>query len=790
MKNKKFYMIFFVLVIFSGILLSKELPKKSPFKVTGTVVNAKGRAIQDVSVVIPELNVSTKTNSQGIFTFTSETKPQLRISVKVFKEGFMPYSKKLYLREKRSKRYRARRKDGSVSDSERQFNLGVIELSTYLMEEVVVTGTATPKLYSETSVKTFVASSDALEKQSARNLADSLDLVTGVRVESNCQNCNFTQVRINGMEGKYTQILMDGMPMFSALAGVYGLEQMPSNMIEKLEVVKGGGSSLYGGNAIAGVVNMVLKEPDYSGGTININQFLVDGDRRDSRVSLNYDYVSKDSKSKASFFGNYEDKQAVDLDGDGFSNITGTKNSAFGINFSQTFDNLDAKLKLNFSSINEDRRGGDMRTVNGKNMLDVPEHWANLAEALRTHRTDVGMGWEQMFGTKVMFKFSSAYSYTRRNSYYGVKENIDDEKGPEAYGLTTNPVFFNNISFDIMGLKNHYIIVGASYKSDGLKDTNVHYERATDETYKEFGAFLQDEISLFKNKLNLLLGVRVDKHSELDDAIFSPRASIAYNGLKNLTLRTTVSTGYRAPQVFDEDLHIELVGGTGKIIQNGKNLKEERSWSVTAGIDYGIAMKNKAMSLSLGAFYNKVDDAFASDKIIGKTKEAIICERYNSSGAKVYGLELEAGYKVAGIFEFSAGWTVQKSKYMEPEGDFNSKNMLRTPDVYGFFRLSLNMIRDLNFDFNLNYTGKMYVPHFAGYIADDVLERSEDFWVFDAAINKKIRLNQRNIEVKLGVKNLFDKRQKDLDKGLLADASYIYGPRYPRTVYLRLKYSF
>ncbi len=789
MRNKRFYIIFLILIIFAVGLFSEELSKKSPFKVSGTVVDAKGRAIEGVSVVIPELNVSTKTNTQGIFSFATNTKPQMRVSVKIFKEGFMPYSRKLYLKEKRDKRSLAHKTGSDGEQKERLFNLGVIELSKFLLEEVVVTGTATPKLYSETSVKTFVANSDTLEKQSARNLADSLDLVTGVRVENNCQNCNFTQVRINGMEGKYTQVLMDGMPMFSALAGVYGLEQMPSNMIEKLEVVKGGGSSLYGGNAIAGVVNMVLKEPDYSGGTINFNQFLVDGDRSDSRLSLNYDYVSKDSKSKASLFGNYEKKEAVDVNGDDFSDIGGTENLAFGVNFAQTFDDLDAKLKLNFSAVSEDRRGGDMREINGKSMLDVPEHLSALAEATRTRRIDMGLGWEQMFGTKVMLKFSSAYSYTKRNSYYGAKENIDDKRAPDAYGLTTNPLFYNNVSLDIMGLKNHYIIVGASYKTDGLKDTNVHYDKATDETYKEFGFFLQDEISLFDNNLNLLLGVRADKHSELDDAIFSPRASIAYKGLKNFTLRTTISTGYRAPQVFDEDLHITQVGGEGMIIVNGDDLKEERSWSVTAGIDYGLAMKNKAISLSLGAFYNKVNDAF-DIREIGMKQNALLYERYNTSGAKVYGVEFETAYKVAGLFEFSSGWTVQESRYIEPEGDFDSKNILRTPDVYGFFRLSLNMIRDLSFDFNLNYTGKMYVPHYAGYIPDDVLEKSKDFWVFDATINKTIRLNQRMIDVKLGVKNIFNEYQNDLDEGLYRDAGYVYGPRYPRTIYLTFKYSF
>ena len=129
------------------------------------------------------------------------------------------------------------------------------------MGAVVITGTGTPEIYEDTPVKTVVIPHRLIEKKHSVNLAEALSFTTGVRVENDCQNCNFSQVRILGLDGKYSQILIDGDPVVSSLAGVYGLEQIPAEMIDQIEVVKGGGSSLYGGGAVAGVINLITRRP-------------------------------------------------------------------------------------------------------------------------------------------------------------------------------------------------------------------------------------------------------------------------------------------------------------------------------------------------------------------------------------------------------------------------------------------------------------------------------------------------------------------------------------------------
>ena len=110
-------------------------------------------------------------------------------------------------------------------------------------------------------VRTEVVSREFVEQIGARTLADAVEYTTGVRVENNCQNCNFSQVRLLGLEGPYTQILMDGQPTLSSLAQVYGLEQIPARLIDRVEVTKGGGTALLGPGSVGGVINVVTREP-------------------------------------------------------------------------------------------------------------------------------------------------------------------------------------------------------------------------------------------------------------------------------------------------------------------------------------------------------------------------------------------------------------------------------------------------------------------------------------------------------------------------------------------------
>ena len=210
------------------------------------------------------------------------------------------------------------------------------------------------------------------ENTNSTTLAQGLNFQPGVRVESNCQNCGFQQVRINGLDGPYTQILLDSRPIFSALSGVYGIEQIPASMIERVEVMRGGGSALFGSSAIAGTINIITKEPIRNSGMLSHTiTGIGDGDAFDNSTALNASLVTDDQRAGLYIFGQNRHRSAYDHDGDGYSEIPKIHGQTVGFrSFLKT--STYSKLTFEYHHMEEFRRGGDM--------LNRPPHEANVAE--------------------------------------------------------------------------------------------------------------------------------------------------------------------------------------------------------------------------------------------------------------------------------------------------------------------------------------------------------------------------------------------------------------------------
>jgi outer membrane receptor for ferrienterochelin and colicins len=723
---------------------------------SGFVLTEEGAPVEAVEITVKGLSEQARTDANGYFDLHLVPRSE-RVSLTLYKHGFMPLQI-----------------DRISVDRAGKVDLKLIRLHGSPLEEMVITGTMTPKKYREVAVKTHVTSAATIERKGAESLADSLDLTTGVRVEDNCQNCAFTQVRINGMEGKYAQILINGRPTVSSLAGVYLLEQLPANMIEKLEVVKGGGSSLYGGNAVAGVINLITKEPLTPQNQISLQGTTIKG-ILSSKTSFNYNHLSKDRQTRSTIFINHQQRNPVDLNGDNFSDLGKINNFSGGASLVKDFSEIAGRLTLDFASHNEDRRGG--------NKLDQPEHFADVAESARTRRLDFSANWEQTFGKTLILKANTAFSLTKRNTYYGANQD------PNAYGESENPLFYADIKADLLSVENHVLTLGVSWQQETLKDIIPAYNHIVDDLYSDVGIFVQDEWDLGKS-WSVLGGVRFDKHSNLDLGIWSPRASLIFKGIRNLSVRGTFSTGFRAPQVFDEDLHITIVNGEPSFVINDANLRHESSRSWTFGLDYGVQVRAMLVSVSAGLFTTRVRDAFAMD-LLDEDDGTHTYRRINSSGLEVEGVEVELGLNFAQRFTFNAGWTFQRSRYDEPETDFSSRNVFKTPDIYGFFRLGWVPLKGMDIGVDLNYTGPMWVPHYAGYIDEDRLEHTPSFWKVDLTARQKFAIgDQGGITLGLTLENAFNQFQNDLDMGAGRDAGYMYGPRFPRTFRFSLMYDF
>lgn len=632
-----------------------------------------------------------------------------------------------------------------------------------------------------------VIDSKLFKTTNAVNLAQGLNFQPGVRVETNCQNCGFQQVRINGLDGPYTQILIDSRPIFSALSGVYGLEQIPANMIDRVEVMRGGGSALFGSSAIAGTINIITKEPLRNSGELTHTISSIGGSSAfDNNTTLNASLVTDNSKAGMYIFGQNRHRSGYDHDGDGYTELPKLKNQTVGFR-SYLKTSTYSKLTFEYHHMNEYRRGG--------NLLDRPPHEADIAEQLE-HSIDGGGLKFDLFSSDYKHRlsvFTSAQN-TDRDSYYGTTQD------PNAYGKTTDLTFMAGTqyaySFDKFLFMPSDLTAGLEYNYDHLKDEMIGYNRYTNQKVHIESLFLQNE---WKNKMwSFLIGARMDKHNMIDNVIFSPRANVRFNPTEDINIRASYSSGFRAPQAFDEDMHISAVGGEIAMIQRAKDLKEEKSQSLSTSVDFYHRFKNGIQTnFLIEGFYTSLSDVFVLEDI-GKDEQGnIIKERRNGSGAKVMGLTLEGKSVLSSWLSLQAGVTLQRSRYNEPEKWSDNENvpterkMFRTPNTYGYFTSTLTPLKHFTAALSGTYTGSMLVQHLAGYIPMDKAVKTPDFFdmniklTYDFHIYKDI-----NLEVNAGVQNIFEAYQSDFDQGRKRDSAYIYGPAAPRSYFAGVKISY
>jgi len=773
---------------------------QEPEPYEGLVLDPNGLPIRGAAVLIPELNLETTSGRGGVLTLQA---PPGIYRVIVRARGFEPLDETLELDE---------------AAAATGFELMV----EYQIEDVVVTGTRTERLVEQAPVKTQVIDRKEIERKQADNLADALDNTTGVRTEMNCQNCGFTQIRLNGLEGQYTQILIDGKPVVSSLAAVYLAEQIPEEMIERVEVVKGGGSALYGGNAVGGVVNIVTRKPSHNFGSVMFRGGgLGTGTGETSpeyRISANDGVVSKDEAMALHVFAGMFRRNEWDANNDGFSEIGRVRQVEGGA--AAYLELLPrTELQLKFHVLREQRRGGDM--------IDKPEHDVGIAESINTTRLGFDTRWKHWVTGDINYELGYGLAFTKRNSYYGGGGDVDpwgllpadykdftDESwatfleamegkrtAMNAYGQTTNFVHaadaYYNHHFE--GLGDHILTVGAQFQGDDLEDEFPGYDRHIDEFYWDIAGILQHNW-IWADWGEWVIGLRVDKHSELDQPVFNPRVALKFAPLDWLKLRTSFSTGFRAPQVFDEDLHITIMGGEGQIIENAPGLSAEKSYSLSQQ----IAMNGEVgggwkLNGSLNGFYTIITDRFVLDlQDDPATVGQLEFTRVNSGKAHVYGGELEFGTDFKDIWGLKLGLTLEGTKNSEADPDFGSKELFRTPVVYGFLTTFVQPVKGLEIATSLDITGPMKVPHYEGNVPHDAggepipqLEESPWFFDWDASIAYRWNLSE-NLYLKLfaGVKNILNSYQKDLDIGPGRDAAYVYGPRQPRTAYGGIKGGF
>lgn len=650
------------------------------------------------------------------------------------------------------------------------------------MDAVVVSATRNETNKKSTATIVNVASAKLFENTASSNLAESMRFQPGLRIENTCGNCGAVQLRINGLDGQYSQVLLDSKPIFSSLAGVYGIEQLPVAMIERVEVIRGGGSALFGSNAIGGVVNIITKEPLRNTLTLTHTSNIMDSGDTEFNTSLNGSFVSDDSRAGVYIFGMVKDRDAYDRNDDGFTDITMMKSETIGFRgYYKT--STHSKLTAEYHHISEARRGGDN--------IDLPPHMAEIAEDVK-HKINGGSLDFRYLSPDYRHSLNiySSMQGIARDSYYGTG------KDPNAYGQTKDFTIVAgaqyNYRFDKCLFMPSLFTVGFEYSYNDLDDHSIGFDRSIEQSVRTAGLFLQNEWQ--SEKLNFVIGGRLDKHNMMEHIIFSPRANLRYSPHKDIGLRLSYSSGYRAPQAFDEDLHIDAVNNQSSIIVLDPDLKPEYSHSFSASADLYHNFGQLQANLLVEGFYTILDDVFALARTGENEAGYIIQTRYNASGAKVRGLTAELKLGIPDIFEVQMGYTFQRSRYNQPEvwaDDVEGeRRMFRTPDHYGYINAIGYITEQLRASLFGTYTGSMLAQHNAGWIEHNRTEQTPSFWDFGLRLAYRFQLSQTiALEINGGVKNIFDSFQNDIDFGPNRDSVYTYGPTMPRTYFLGLTFS-
>lgn len=750
-----------------AILLVAASPAAAePCLATGNVVAKGGNPVKNALVVTEPGMLSTRTDARGEYCL--EQLPAEAFRLRVIAEGFTEVI--------------SERLDVDADSLRREEPLVTFDahLEPGMREEVVVTGTRRARKLADSPVRVEVISRDELESVEARTVADAVEVAPGVRVESNCQNCNFSQVRMLGLEGAYSQILVDGQPMYSSLASVYGIEQIPARFVERLEVVKGGGSALYGPGAVAGVINVIPRDPERTGGTGGARVSWLDGN---PNTSLNgaFDWVSPSSDTLFTVYGQEDDIEPYDRTGDGYSELGLFELSSYGARFVQYMSDRDVKLSLDLARIEENRRGG--------NAFDRPVDEADIAEAVQAERTSLSARLQHRLSPRLDYEITASHVETERDSYYGAGQD------PNAFGFSENPL----TNFDARmtrTLRDGALTWGAGYTRDTLRDSQPAYDRFIDETYTNVGVFGQIEHRL-GDRWEIVGGTRIDDSSEIDGLIASPRLAVLYEPGPYVRLRASVASGFRTPQIFDEDLHIAQVNGEGFVLRNDPALEEETSLSTMLGIEWMPKIGTGMGRLEANVFRTSIHDTFnVIERDDPSTTEQIEAVRINAGGGEVYGLELNGSLQLSRV-TFGGGIVWQRALFDEEQVIFEdtpgavTREFLRTPELYGTLQATIDVAARTTLGVGARYTGPMKAAHAAGFIAEDRIETTPSFVVLDTRVAHTFSIGgSMPLEIAVGVKNLTDAYQDDLDQGPDRDAAYVYGPRLPRQFYTSLRLDF
>ena len=648
------------------------------------------------------------------------------------------------------------------------------------LEEVVISGTMKPVLRSESLVPVEVYTPTFLKKNPTSNVFEALQIVNGVRPQVNCSVCNTGDIHINGLEGPYTFVLIDGMPIVSGLSTVYGLSGIPNSLIERVEVVKGPASSLYGSEAVGGLINIITKNPKKAP-LFSADVFGTSWGEVNTDLGLSTKVGEKAHLLLGVNYFNYSNP--IDKNNDNFTDLT--LQDRISVFQKWNFNRKSNKIfTLAGRYFYEDRWGGELnwnRKYRGGDEV--------YGESIYTNRFELMGNYELPISEKMFFSFS--YANHDQNSAYG-----------DNFYLAKQQVGFGQLTWD-KKIENHDLLFGAAFRYTSYDD-NTPATNDKDIT-KMPGVFIQDEIS-FNNKHSILLGARYDYNNN-HGSIFTPRFAYRYKANSGDVIRLNAGTGFRVVNLFTEE-HAALSGAREVIVL--EDLKPEKSYNVNLSYLKQWYFGSNVLQLEASSWYTYFTNAILPD--YDTNPNEIIYSNLDGYAVSK-GLSANVDLILGNGLKFLVGATFMDVSKVE---DNIKQQQMLTERFSGTWAISYTIP---SIDLDIDYTGNLYGPMRLPLISewDPRPEYSKTYSIQNIQLTYK---GFKDFQIYGGVKNLlnwtpsknipflisrtndpFDKnvqfdgngkamRTPDNPYGLVFDPSYVYAANQGIRTFLGVRYHF
>lgn len=623
------------------------------------------------------------------------------------------------------------------------------------LEQVVVTGTMRETFIKESPVKVTVVSRKHLQKTGANNLMEAVNYLNGLYQEVSCGVCGTNSVRINGMDGPYTAVLIDGMPIMGALASVYGLNGINQSIIRDIEIIKGPNSTLYGSEAMGGVINVITRDPS-SAPRLSMNASV--SSHQKTNANLTYSPSIKGARTMIGIDGLYFD-HFLDHNNDGFADVPRRKKLSLFNKWS--FSRSAARtLDLVFKLYLENRLGGTEsynKSLQGSNSI--------YGESIATNRFEI-LGTYDLPISSEDIKAQFSYSYHDQDSYYG------------TYHYQANQqIYFTNLIWDKQIAPWRQLLTGVTFRTDILDQTfdEIRLEQGSHDIRFIPGLFAQYE-HIFNENIKVLGGMRVDHYNE-HGFIYSPRLNAKFDVSHHTTLRLNGGTGFRIVNLFTEE-HEALTGSREVVIE--EVLNPERSMNGTVNLNQIIDIGYSVLNIDLDAFYTHFNNQIIPD--YSQSNEI----RYrNLDGYSVStGLSLSAAHNFPSPFQYSIGITWQ-DVFKKSMNDIKS-DIHFAPEWSGVIMVSYTLPDKASLNYSGRIIGSMKLPEYDGYI-----NKSEVFSEHNIKITYEL---SKNVSTYISVQNLGNYTQKNPliapDRPFSDDfaTDHVYGPLQTRRFLLGIRY--